>query len=143
MQHSWTKNGFWDVNNKKWRKWCKLLLIPYLITLRAYLCHNGNQLSKSIFLCLIARSTDYLFQIGAGKVTHSKWWYSYCLLDMHRSWTKNAFGNLKCKKWLKWCILFLPILFKFCFGLPVPTMGTKCPNHVFYAWLYDLQNICA
>jgi hypothetical protein len=23
MRHSWTKNAFWDVNNKKWRKWCK------------------------------------------------------------------------------------------------------------------------
>jgi hypothetical protein len=22
MMHIWTKNEFWDVNNKKWRKWC-------------------------------------------------------------------------------------------------------------------------
>jgi hypothetical protein len=29
MKHGSTKNAFWDVNNKKWRKWCKLLL-PFL-----------------------------------------------------------------------------------------------------------------
>jgi hypothetical protein len=22
MKHGWTINAFWDVNNKKWRKWC-------------------------------------------------------------------------------------------------------------------------
>jgi hypothetical protein len=22
MKHIWNKNAFWDVNNKKWRKWC-------------------------------------------------------------------------------------------------------------------------
>jgi hypothetical protein len=143
MQRSWTKNAFWDVNNKKWPKWCKFLLLSYLITLRAYLCHNGHQMYKSSFLCVIGRSTEFLCQIGAGNVTHTKWWYSYCLLDMHRSWTKNAIGNLKCKKCLKWCILFSPLLFKNCFGLPVITMGTNSPNQVFYAWLIDLQNICA
>jgi hypothetical protein len=29
MKHSWTKNAFWDVNKKKWRKWCKFVS-PYL-----------------------------------------------------------------------------------------------------------------
>jgi hypothetical protein len=24
------KNAFWDVNNKKWRKWCKFAHISYL-----------------------------------------------------------------------------------------------------------------
>jgi hypothetical protein len=23
IKHSWNKNAIWDVNNKKWRKWCK------------------------------------------------------------------------------------------------------------------------
>jgi hypothetical protein len=23
IKHGWTINAFWDVNNKKWRKWCK------------------------------------------------------------------------------------------------------------------------
>jgi hypothetical protein len=25
MQPSWIKNAFWDVNNKKWHKWCKFV----------------------------------------------------------------------------------------------------------------------
>jgi hypothetical protein len=25
MKHSWTKNSFWDVNIRKWRKWCKFV----------------------------------------------------------------------------------------------------------------------
>jgi hypothetical protein len=29
MKHGWTKNMFWDVNNKKWRKRCKFVS-PFL-----------------------------------------------------------------------------------------------------------------
>jgi hypothetical protein len=25
MKHGWTKHAFWDVNNKKWRWWCKFV----------------------------------------------------------------------------------------------------------------------
>jgi hypothetical protein len=25
MKHGWIKNAFWDVKNKKWRKWCKFV----------------------------------------------------------------------------------------------------------------------
>jgi hypothetical protein len=25
MKHIWTKNAFWDVNKKKWRKWCNFV----------------------------------------------------------------------------------------------------------------------
>jgi hypothetical protein len=38
MKHGSTKNAFWDVNNKKYRKWCSLFNLFYLITLMAYLC---------------------------------------------------------------------------------------------------------
>jgi hypothetical protein len=38
MQRIWTKNAFWVVNNKKWRKRCKFFLLSYLITLIAFLC---------------------------------------------------------------------------------------------------------
>jgi hypothetical protein len=37
-KHSRSKNAYWDVNNKKWRKWCKFLSPFYLITLMAYVC---------------------------------------------------------------------------------------------------------
>jgi hypothetical protein len=29
MRHSWIKNAFWDINNEKWRKWCKFVS-PFL-----------------------------------------------------------------------------------------------------------------
>jgi hypothetical protein len=29
------------------------------------------------------------------------------------------------------------------FGLSVFTLGTTCPNELFYIWLVDVQNICA
>jgi hypothetical protein len=27
MHRNWTKNAFWDLNNKKWHKWCKFVSI--------------------------------------------------------------------------------------------------------------------
>jgi hypothetical protein len=39
--------------------------------------------------------------------------------------------------------MYSPFLFNNSYGLPVLTMGTICPNQVFYAWLVDLQTICA
>jgi hypothetical protein len=38
MKHGWTKKAFWDVNNKKCRKWCKFVSPLLLITLMDYLC---------------------------------------------------------------------------------------------------------
>jgi hypothetical protein len=38
MNYSWNKNAFWEVNNKRRRKWCKFVSRSYLITLVAYLC---------------------------------------------------------------------------------------------------------
>jgi hypothetical protein len=64
------------------------------------MAHNGHQMSKSSF----GRSTDYLCQIGAGNVIPSKQWYSYFLLEMMHSWTKNAFWGVNNKKWRKWCL---------------------------------------
>jgi hypothetical protein len=38
MKHIWIKNAIWNFKSNKWRKWCNLLHLPYLITLMAYLC---------------------------------------------------------------------------------------------------------
>jgi hypothetical protein len=66
-----------------------------------------------------------------------------CLLDIQRSWTKNAIWNLNSKKWTKWCIFVSLLLFNNIYGLPVHTIGITCPNQLFYLWLFDLQIICA
>jgi hypothetical protein len=65
------------------------------------------------------------------------------MLDMQRSWTQNAFWDVHNKKWRKWCKFVSHFLFNNSYGLPVLTMGTKFPNHLFYVWLVDLQAICA
>jgi hypothetical protein len=63
------------------------------------------------------------------------------LLVMQRSWTKNAIWKLNRKKWREWCILVSLFLFSNCYGLPVLTVFTTCPNQVFYVWLVELQTI--
>jgi hypothetical protein len=64
-----------------------------------------------------------------------------CLFEKQRSWTKNAFWDLNNNKWLKWCKFVLRFLVNNTSGLPVLTMGSKCPNQVFYVWVVDLQTI--
>jgi hypothetical protein len=56
MRYSWTKSSFWDVNNKKWRKYCKYVS-PVLFNNTACV-HNGHQMSISSILRLNGRSTD-------------------------------------------------------------------------------------
>jgi hypothetical protein len=51
-------NAFWDLNNKKWRKWCKFVSTFYLITLMAYLCSQCTpkvQIKYFMFDCSIYR----------------------------------------------------------------------------------------
>jgi hypothetical protein len=43
MRHSSTENAFWDVNNKKWRKWFKVFPLSYFKTLMAYQCSQWTQ----------------------------------------------------------------------------------------------------
>jgi hypothetical protein len=66
-----------------------------------------------------------------------------CLFDMQHSWTKNAFWEVDNKKWRKWCKFVSPYSLNNIYGLPVLTIDTEWPNHVFYVWLVDLQTICA
>jgi hypothetical protein len=40
-------------------------------------------------------------------------------------------------------VYVLPFLFNNTYGLSVLKIDTKCPSQVFYAWLTDLQTICA
>jgi hypothetical protein len=64
IKHVWTRNAFWFVKNKKWRKWC-LFYIFYLITLMAYLCSQWTpivQIKYFMFDCSIYR----LFVLNRG-----------------------------------------------------------------------------
>jgi hypothetical protein len=55
----------------------------------------------------------------------------------------NAFWVVNIKKWRKWCKFFSPFLINKCFGLRVLTIGSSCPNQLFFVWLDDLRAICA
>jgi hypothetical protein len=62
MQISWTKNAIWNLNSKKWRKWCTLVsLFLYNNSLRLPVFTMGTTCPKSSILCFICRSVEYLF----------------------------------------------------------------------------------
>jgi hypothetical protein len=144
MEYVWTKNAFWDVNNKKWRKWYSFVS-PFLFnTLMAYLSSQNTSIVKIKY---------FMFD-----------WAIYRLFVLNTSWKRDSqqmmiFVNF-CSTWsmveLKtrfetWIIrndvnavsLFPPSLFNNTNGLTVLTMVTKCANQVFYVRLVDLQIISA
>jgi hypothetical protein len=48
MKHGSSKNAFWDLNNKKWRKWCKFV---WHFLINNTCTQKGHKMSKSSFLC--------------------------------------------------------------------------------------------
>jgi hypothetical protein len=104
MKHGWTKNAFWYVNNKKWRKWCKIDS-PYIF-------------NNFYGLLVITMDTKYLNQVFYVwltnlQITCPKYGLvtcytpnddnSNCLLDMKHGSIKVAFCFVYKKEWRKWC----------------------------------------
>jgi hypothetical protein len=144
MKLGWTKNAFWDVNNKKWRKRCKFVSPSLFYNTHGLpvLTMDTNSPNQIFYVSLVD------LQKFCAKQGLETWLFPnndirICLLDMKYSWTKNAFWDVNNKKWRKWCKFVSPFLINNTYGLLVLTMGTKCPNQVFYVWLVDLQTICA
>jgi hypothetical protein len=144
MKNGSTKNAFWDVNNTKWRKWCKFVSpslfnntydLPGLTT--DIKCPN-----EVLYVWLVDLHT-----ICAKQVLET--WLSpnnairVSLLDIKHSWIKNASWDVNNKKFSKWSMFVSPFLKNFTYGLPVLKMNTECPNQMFYVWLVDPQTICA
>jgi hypothetical protein len=65
-----TKNAFWDLYNKKWRKWCKFFHLSYLITLMAYLCSQRAPNFQIKY---------FIFD-----------WSIYRLFVLNRGWTRDS-----------------------------------------------------
>jgi hypothetical protein len=90
MNHSWTKYAFWDVYNKKWRKWCKFAL-PFFFSNNYGLpvltmdtkCTNQVFYVWSIYRLLVLNR-------GWKRVSPNNYIHIF-LLDMRHSWTRNAF----------------------------------------------------
>jgi hypothetical protein len=144
MHRSWTKSASWKLKSDKWRKWCTfishfLFNNTYGLTVHTMGTKRPNQLFYVWLVDLQTICAKYVLEtwLFPNKDIEIR------LLDMQRSWTKNASWNLKSEKWRKWYKLLSTFLFINTYGLTVHTMGTKCPNEIFYVWLVDLQIICA
>jgi hypothetical protein len=142
--NSWTKNAFWDVNNTKWRKWCKFVS-PFLSnnTYGLPVLTKDTTCPNQVFNAWLVDLQTICAKYGLESWLSPNDDIRISFIDMQSSWTKNEIWNLKCKKWCKWCIMVSPLLFNNSFGLPVLTIGTNCLNQVFYVWLVHLQTICA
>jgi hypothetical protein len=83
MSHSWTKSVCWDVNNKKWRKWCKFVNLSFLLTFVAYLCSQRT---------LNVQIKYFMFD-----------WSIYRLLVLNRGWKRDSIQIMifvpVCPKW--------------------------------------------
>jgi hypothetical protein len=128
MKNGWTKNAFWNVNNKKRRKFWRLFHHCDLITLMSYLCSQKT---------LNVKIKYFMFD-----------WSIYNIFVKNRGWKRDSFQIVifvyVCSTWsivdLKtrfemWITgydvkgLFVsPSLFNNTYCLPVLTIGTKCPN---------------
>jgi hypothetical protein len=107
LQHSWTKNAFWDVYNKKCHKWCNFV--------SALLFNNTYGLPVRIINTKWPNQLFYVSLFDLQTICDKYWletWPSpnndirICLLDMKHGWTKDAFWDLKNKECLKWCKFF-------------------------------------
>jgi hypothetical protein len=131
----------WDVNNKKWRKWCTCVS-PFLF----------NKTCGLPVLTMGTKCTNQVFNVwlvDLQTICAKYWletWFSpnddirICLFDMQRSWSKNAFWVVNNTKWRKRCKIVSLFLFNNTCALPVLTLCPKCPDRVFYIWLVDLYS---
>jgi hypothetical protein len=132
-----------DVNNKKWRKWCKFFYLPYLKTHMAYLCSQRTTNVQMKY-----------FMID---------WSFYRLFALNTGWKRDSlkmmiFGNL-CSTWIL-------VQLKSCFETWLTRYDVNgvrlfhlsylitLMNYLFSQWapnaqinilclLVDLQNLCA
>jgi hypothetical protein len=72
MMHGSNKNAFWDMNNKRGRKWCTFFHLSYLITLIVYLCSQWTS-NIQIKYFMVDWSIYWLFVLNRGcKLESSK-----------------------------------------------------------------------
>jgi hypothetical protein len=136
MKGGSNKNAFWDVNTKKWRKWCTFVS-PFLFnnTYVLSVITTGTKCTNKVFYVWLVDLQTICAKYG------QETWFSpnddirKYLLDKKHCSNKNAFWYVNKKKWRKWCKFLSPFLFNNTYGLLMLTMETKCPNQIFYDWL--------
>jgi hypothetical protein len=144
INHGWTKNAYWNVNIKNWRKWCKCIS-PFLFNNSYGLAAHtmGTKCPNHVFCVRLVDLQIICAKYRLGTEFFPNDDNRKCLLGVKHGWTKNALWNVNNKKLPKRCKFVSPFLFNNTYGLHVLTMDTKCPNQVLYVWFLDLQNICA
>jgi hypothetical protein len=107
MRHSWTKNAFWDVNKKKWRKECRFVS-PFLF-------HDTYGLPVFTINIKCPNQVFYVWLVDLQIITAKyglETWFSpnndirKCLLVMKHGTTKNAFWDLNNKNFVHGVSLF-------------------------------------
>jgi hypothetical protein len=126
IKHCWTKNAFWDVNNKKWRKWCKFNS-PFLF----------NNICGLPLLAMDTKCPNQVFCVWLVvlETIYAKYWLETWFppnddipkffLVMKNGSTKNAcwgVNNMELRKWWKFVSTFF---FNNTYALPVLTMNTN------------------
>jgi hypothetical protein len=133
MRHSRTKNAFWDVNNKRWRKWCKF--DSHFLFNNTYGLHvlTVDTKGPNGLFCFIGWSTVYFCLIEPGNVNLANNDIRLCFLYMRHSWNKNAFWDVNSKKWRKWCLFHFSYLIT-----PIACMYSQMkPNVQINYFLFD------
>jgi Holliday junction resolvase-like predicted endonuclease len=144
MKHRWTKYAIWDLNNQKWRKWCKIV-VPFLFNNNYGLpgLTKDTKCPNQVFYVWLVDLQTICAKKGMETCLPPNNNIRIFLLDMRPSWTKNAFLYVNNKKRRKWCEFASSFLSNNTYGLPGLTKYTKCRSQVFYVWLDDRQTICA
>jgi hypothetical protein len=122
---------FWDVNNKKCRKWCKFAS-PLLFNNNYGLpvLTKDTKCPNQVFYVWLVEQQNIWAKFGLETWIFPNNDIRKCLLDIKHGWTKNAFWDLNKKKWRKSCMFVSPFLINNTYVLPVLIKDTKCPNLV-------------
>jgi hypothetical protein len=76
-QHSRTKNAFWILNYKKWRKMCKFVLLILFKNISGLpVLRMGTKCPNQVFYVWLVDLQTIALNTGRN-VIRSKWWYSY------------------------------------------------------------------
>jgi hypothetical protein len=131
MGHIWTKNAFWDVNNRKWRTWCKIVS-PFLYnnTYGFPMLTMDTKCPKEVFYVGLVDLHNICSKQGLETWLTPNIGIRICLPDMEHRWTKYAF-----EKWITRNDVNGVRLFHFfinnTYGLRALTTYTKFPIQFF------------
>jgi hypothetical protein len=107
MKHSWTKYAFWDVNNTKWRKWCKFVSLSlFNNTYGLPVLTIDTKYTDQVFYVRLFDLQTICANLGLEPWLSPNTYIRECLLDMRQKKNKKAFWDVSNKKWTKWSIFF-------------------------------------